>query len=103
MAWMPRHWNLPGGHVDAGETFTQAAIREVFEETRLRVHDLVLFTRVQHNGYTIETYYATLWTGRVQLNTEHTHYAWITRERAYEADLIPPQADVLQQLLRRPL
>ena len=28
-------WNLPGGHLDKGETFAQAAIREAFEETGL--------------------------------------------------------------------
>ena len=31
-------WNLPGGHVDAGESFIQAAIREVLEETGLNVN-----------------------------------------------------------------
>jgi ADP-ribose pyrophosphatase YjhB (NUDIX family) len=30
-------WCLPGGHVDAGETIAQAAIREVVEETALEV------------------------------------------------------------------
>jgi 8-oxo-dGTP pyrophosphatase MutT (NUDIX family) len=29
----PRVWALPKGHIDAGETGAEAAIREVFEET----------------------------------------------------------------------
>ncbi len=30
-------WNLPGGHVEAGESFVYAAVREVLEETGLKV------------------------------------------------------------------
>lgn len=33
-------WITPGGGVDPGETHAQAAVRELFEETGLRVDDL---------------------------------------------------------------
>jgi ADP-ribose pyrophosphatase len=33
-------WEIPGGRVDAGETPDVAAVRECFEETGVRCHDL---------------------------------------------------------------
>ncbi|MCH7652508.1 MAG: NUDIX domain-containing protein [Chloroflexi bacterium] len=38
-------WELPGGKVDPGETVEQGAVREVFEETNLRV-EIVRFVGV---------------------------------------------------------
>ena len=35
-------WNAPGGRIDAGESPEACAIREVFEETGLKVSDLFL-------------------------------------------------------------
>jgi len=39
------HWGLPKGHVDPGETYQQTALREVLEETGLRVELLSEFCK----------------------------------------------------------
>ncbi|CQH36155.1 ADP-ribose pyrophosphatase [Yersinia frederiksenii] len=34
------YWSIPGGHMEVGESFEQAAIREVFEETGLDINNI---------------------------------------------------------------
>ncbi len=36
-AVMPNYWSVPGGHVEMGESVEEAAIREVWEETKIHI------------------------------------------------------------------
>jgi 8-oxo-dGTP diphosphatase len=45
------YFTFPGGHVDAGETPEQAAIRETQEELGLQVKPLKLLARIEWQGH----------------------------------------------------
>ncbi|MBI4097435.1 MAG: NUDIX domain-containing protein [Candidatus Levybacteria bacterium] len=67
--WEDGKYNLPGGHLNRGETARQAAAREVFEETgvRISIEDLHFFN-VSHlitNSERVHIYfYAKKWEGK---------------------------------------
>lgn len=82
---------VPSGHVEAGETFKQAACRETLEEVgvHVRPEDLVYKLTVQRNStrdVRIDVWFEALaWTGE-PLNTEpnkHAKIEWI------DADNLP--------------
>jgi len=77
----PGKWELPGGKVDQGESFDQALIREVYEETNLKIaldhvagicEQNLPFIRAVHivmSGKIEE--------GELNLSNEHEGYAWV--------------------------
>lgn len=73
----PWTWDLPGGHLDAGETFEQAAIREVFEETKLILAEASYVGRDKRNEKITYFYTADEWSGNIRLSEEHKNYRWV--------------------------
>lgn len=74
-------WNLPAGHVDDGETFEQAAIREAYEETGFNV-TLDCKLSVTHddiNRPVLHVYEAHIVSGELQVDpSELLDVKWFT-------------------------
>lgn len=87
----PGKWELPGGKVDQGESFDQALIREVYEETQLKISlehvvgvseqnlHLIRAVHIIMSGKIVE--------GELNLSREHEGYAWVFFENLPEYEL----------------
>ena len=58
-------FNLPGGKVEMNETFQQAAIREIKEETGLDIYNLTFLHKDIDMDYEVITYYTKDYQGSI--------------------------------------
>lgn len=87
----PGKWELPGGKVDSGESFDQALIREVYEETNLKIKldhvvgvceqnlPLIRAIHIVMSGEIVDGY--------LNLSSEHEGYAWVFFEDLHDYEL----------------
>ena len=64
-------FNLPGGSVENGETFKEAGIREVKEETGLNIFNLKKLHVDYDNEIQVVTYYTFDYEGSIYTNENH--------------------------------
>lgn len=108
----PLQWDFPGGHLDAGESIEEGAIREVLEESGLSVKlNRPLFTKTEivtwkdsqgeQTRNVIWIYFSSFSDGdaKVKVSNEHNEYAWIEIKEALNLIQYPRHKEVIQHIL----
>ncbi len=82
------HWDFPKGAVEKGETLEQAAKREIFEETGIRIDSFIpgfkkeieYYYRRQNNlaHKRVIFFLAATNESKVRISYEHSGYDWLT-------------------------
>jgi mutator protein MutT len=103
-------WVVPGGTVELGESLEQALVREVAEETGLRVEPLemlTVFDRIQREGqrvvyhYVIVDYLCRWLSGQAVAASDALEVAWASPDELAGFDLPPKAFEVVCDGLRR--
>lgn len=95
-------WSLPGGGLDDGENPFEGIMREITEETQLRVTDLKpYFLKSYKNknndfcvivGYTCKADTPE----KIKLNWEHSEFKWLSKDEAIKLNLTPDARTFLE-------
>jgi len=103
-------WTVPGGTVELGESLEEALVREMEEETALRVEPvevLTVFDRIEREGdrvvyhYVIVDYLCRCREGEARAGSDALEAAWVAPEGLEAYDLPPKALEVVRQGFRR--
>lgn len=97
-------WDMPGGLLEQGEDALSGLVREVQEETALRITacEPDYTSDNQFNGYKLVYYRCQLVNDRdeVAINKENSAFQWVDRQKILSFDLAPNTRDYLEYYLK---
>jgi 8-oxo-dGTP diphosphatase len=103
-------WVVPGGTVELGETLEGALVREMEEETSLRVEPievLTVFDRIEREGervvyhYVIVDYLCRWLAGEARAGSDALDVAWATPDQLADYDMPLKAVEVVRDAFRR--
>lgn len=89
-------WDLPGGHLIEGENTEDGLLREVWEETGLRIQSPEQLYSQGKNTY----FKANLPAGKIKLSKEHTEHVLITSEQFSDFKLPEKYLNAIKRALK---
>jgi 8-oxo-dGTP diphosphatase len=101
------YWSLPGGLVETGERLEAAIVREVYEETGLRVHSVGMFEiferiipdssgRAEYH-YVLADYVCRVVKGRLRAGDDVSRVEWVKRGEIGDYALTPGTLEVIDR------
>ena len=97
----PGKWELPGGKVNQEESFDHALIREVYEETNLKIELDHVVGASEQNLHIIRAVHiimsGKIIEGKLTLSSEHEGYAWVLIETLSDYELADWLEDYVNQ------
>jgi 8-oxo-dGTP diphosphatase len=102
-------WSIPGGTVELGETLAEALVREMAEETALRVQPVQVLTvadRIERDQgrvayhFVIIDYLCQALAGEARAGSDAQELAWVREADLAGYDLTPKALEVVLDALR---
>ena len=97
----PGKWELPGGKVNQDESFDHALIREVYEETNLKIALEHVVGTSEQNLHIIRAVHiimsGKIIEGELNLSSEHEGYVWVWMETLKDYELSDWLQDYINQ------
>ena len=97
----PGKWELPGGKVNQEESFDHALIREVYEETNLKIELEHVVGASEQNLHIIRAVHiimsGKIIEGKLTLSSEHEGYAWVLMDTLSDYELADWLEDYVNQ------
>lgn len=99
----PLFWDLPGGYLEFGEKIEKSILREIKEETRLKVKSLFILDAITNfdtiHGFRVIIYYiAKSDTSKVLLSWEHDSFKWATKKEFVKLKASPNCNPLIKKL-----